>query len=122
MKTWMWAILFLMGCRTPTLSQQEGSISQLATLQLGGEPIITQNRENSFSLAVKDDPATQSTSYIVIRHADKKIVEEGKLQKASLYWIDNLHIGIRITPGIVQKEESAIAEQIIDLTKYITRP
>lgn len=109
------------GCKSTTLSGQKQPVEQLIAQQLGVDAVIEKNTDKTFALGVKDDPVILSTAYVIIRVSDNTIVEQGKTQKAAVYWIDNFRVGIRLVPGTVQKETVHVAEKVIDLTKYITR-
>jgi hypothetical protein len=109
------------GCKSTTLSGQKQPMEQLVAQQLGTDATIEKNKDQSFALGVKDDLSNQSTTYVIVRISDNFIVEQGKTQKATVYWIDNFRVGVRLVPGTVQKETALVTEKVIDLTKYITK-
>jgi hypothetical protein len=116
-------LLFLLfnACKIPGIPRETGSLQSIVNKNLGKDATIIYNEDNSLALCVHDNPKNNSTQYMVIKLENLSILEEDKVQRASLKWINNYQVQLQIVPGIIGKEEKLDGIKIIDLSKYFNR-
>jgi hypothetical protein len=110
-------IAFACKSGTPASSQQQ-SIESWTQKNLGADITILKNQSNSFALCTKENSSLQTVTYYLVRISDFEIVERDNIQPATITWLDNQHIEIKFTPGIIKRDEQNIPIKIIDITKY----
>jgi hypothetical protein len=116
------AIILISSCKAATITaRQSESLESVVVEKLGADAVIKKNKDTTFALCTKENPSTQSVSYLVIRLSDLTIVVQNKTSPASFLWIDTYLIEIKEIPGIVKKEEQNRDGKIIDVTKYIVQ-
>jgi hypothetical protein len=105
---------------TATIGSQNNAIEALAQAKLGGNAVIINNKDNTFTLCYKELPG-QSISYLIVRLSDTKLVVEDKVSPtSSISWRDNFHVEIKIIPGTIKKTEEEVTSKIIDVSTYLT--
>ena len=115
-------IMVAISCKTSTItSGQIETLESLVAEKLGENTLIQKNKDVTFALCTKEYPTTRSVSFIIVRLHDLAIVEQDTIQQASFSWMDSYKIEIKITPGIVRKENQPMEGKIIDVTKYIVK-
>ena len=109
-------------CKTSTItSGQIETLESLVAEKLGENTLIQKNKDATFALCTRENTTTRSVSFIIVRLHDLAIVEQDTIQQASFSWMDSYKIEIKITPGIVRKENQPMEGKIIDVTKYIVK-
>lgn len=115
-------IMVAISCKTSTItSGQIETLESLVAEKLGENTLIQKNKDATFALCTRENTTTRSVSFIIVRLHDLAIVEQDTIQQASFSWMDSYKIEIKITPGIVRKENQPMEGKIIDVTKYIVK-
>lgn len=114
-------IMAINSCKPASLPAAQKTLEAIVAEKLGEYAVVQKNKDASFALCTKENTATLSVSYMIIKLNDLTIVEEGNTARASFVWIDIYKIEITEIPGMVKKDNQRIEGKIIDVTKYITK-
>lgn len=114
-------IMAIISCKPASLPAAQKTLESMVAEKLGEYAVVQKNKDASFALCTKENTATLSVSYVIIKLNDLTIVEEGNTARASFVWIDIYKIEITEIPGMVKKDNQRIEGKIIDVTKYITK-
>jgi hypothetical protein len=111
-------LVITFACKSALPGAQQPSLENWVIQNLGSGFNIQKNSAGTFAICSKDDPATLSTAYYIVRTSDFKVVEKDKIQRALLYWLDDMRVELKFTPGMIKKEDEPMPSKIIDLNKY----
>lgn len=114
-------IMAIISCKSASLPAAQKTLESMVAEKLGEYAVVQKNKDASFALCTKENTATLSVSYMIIKLNDLTIVEEGNTARASFVWIDIYKIEITEIPGMVKKDNQRIEGKIIDVTKHITK-
>lgn len=107
-------LLTIFSCK----AQQQKHSLQVISEKIGDNAIIDYNQDRSFALVQEKFTVVQDTEYtssfLVIRMSDNKIIKEGKVVHGYIKWINDDIIEIFEMPGVIKdgQEEDDFKKRI----------
>ena len=112
-------IILIAGCRSSP-SQKIDVLKDLITKQLGKEVIIQKNKPETFALGFSEKD--KSTSYLIVRLSDMKIVEQERISQGNIAWNGEMELKITKIPGIIRAtDQPSDFVTIVNLNKYLIK-
>lgn len=95
-------LLIIFSCK----AQQQNHTLQVISEKIGDNAIIDYNRDRSFALVQEKftiiQDAEYTSSYLIIRISDNKIIKEGKVVHGYIKWINDDVIEVFEMPGVIK--------------------
>lgn len=98
-------LLTIFSCK----AQQQKHSLQVISEKIGDNAIIDYNRDHSFALVQEKFSVVQdgeyTSSFLIIRMSDNKIIKEGKVVHGYIKWINDDIIEIFEMPGVIKDDQ-----------------
>lgn len=98
-------LLTIFSCK----AQQQKHSLQVISEKIGDNAIIDYNKDRSFALIQEKFSVVQdseyTSSYLIIRMSDNKIIKEGKVVHGYIKWINDDIIEIFEMPGLIKDDQ-----------------